>query len=96
MSQPNKIGSADFADWLEQRGSKFLVSWSDEYKPLLECHDADQPPQQGGLLVARYGKGVYVYSAYAWYRQLPNGVPGAFRIMANHLSLPVTMCGRGE
>ncbi len=91
MSQPNKIGSADFDGWLEQRGSKFLTTWDDRYKALLECHDTGQSPQEGGLLIARYGKGVYVYSAYAWYRQLPNGVPGAFRIMANHLSLPSTM-----
>ena len=91
LNRPNKIEAADFDGWLEQRGSKFLTTWSKEYLPLLECHDTGQQPQQGGLLVARHGNGVYVYSAYAWYRQLPNGVPGAFRLMANHLSLPQTL-----
>jgi hypothetical protein len=91
MSRPNKITVADFEGWLEQRGSKFLTTWSDQYTPLLECHDTGQAPQRGGMLVARHGKGIYVYSAYAWYRQLPHGVPGAFRIMANLLSLPETM-----
>ncbi len=88
---PNKITQDDFAGWFEQRGSKFWTSWDDRYTPLLECHDTGQPPQQGGMLIARYGKGVYVYSAYAWYRQLPQGVPGAYRLFANLLSLPETM-----
>ncbi len=90
MSRPNQITAQDFEGWVEQRGSKFLTTWSDEYIPVLECHDTGQPPQRGGLLVARHGQGVYVYAAYAWYRQLPHGVPGAFRIMANLLSLPET------
>ncbi len=59
-----------------------------EYEPLLETHDAEQDPQKGGLLYARYGKGAYIYNAYAFYRQLPLGVPGAYRIFANMLSLP--------
>jgi hypothetical protein len=55
---------------------------------LTEVHDPDQDPQKGGLLYARYGKGAYIYAAYALYRQLPEGVPGAFRLFANILSLP--------
>jgi hypothetical protein len=85
---PNKITSKDFDGWIEERGSKFLVSWDKEYEPLLETHDAEQDPQKGGLLYARYGKGAYIYNAYAFYRQLPLGVPGAYRIFANMLSLP--------
>ncbi len=85
---PNKITAKDFERWVEERGSKFLRAWDDHYEALLEMHDAGQEPQKGGLVYARYGKGVYIYNAYAFYRQLPEGVPGAFRIFANLLSLP--------
>lgn len=88
--KPNAIGDEDFSGWFEQRGSKFWQSWDARYTPLLACNDQAQPPQRGGQLVAEYGQGLYVYSAYAWYRQLPQGVPGAYRIMANLLSLPAT------
>jgi LmbE family N-acetylglucosaminyl deacetylase len=84
---PNAITPKDFEGWIEERGSKFMESWDKRYEPLLETHDEGQDPQQGGLLYARYGKGVYVYNAYAFYRQLPLGVPGAYRIFANLLSL---------
>ena len=84
---PNRIGSSDFDSWVEQRGSKFLVEWDDRYTPLLETHDTGQAPQRGGWLSARYGDGLYVYCAYAWYRQLPYAVPGAVRIFANLLAL---------
>jgi LmbE family N-acetylglucosaminyl deacetylase len=84
---PNKITSKDFEHWVEERGSKFLVSWDSAYTPLLETHDPGQDPQKGGLLYANYGKGVYIYNAYAFYRQLPEGVPGAYRLFANMLSL---------
>lgn len=84
---PNKITAADFEGWVEERGSKFLKSWDPQYTPLLSTHDAGQEPQKGGLLFARYGKGIYVYNAYAFYRQLPEGVPGAYRIFANLVSL---------
>jgi hypothetical protein len=90
MRSPNVITAEDFNGWVEQRGSKFWTTWDERYAPILECHDTGQSPQKGGLLVANYGQGTYVYAAYAWYRQLPAGVPGAFRIMANLLSLPET------
>jgi LmbE family N-acetylglucosaminyl deacetylase len=85
---PNRITDEDFKGWVEERGSKFLQSWDPKYTALLETHDAGQPEQKGGLVYARYGKGVYIYNAYAFYRQLPLGVPGAFRLFANMLSLP--------
>jgi hypothetical protein len=88
FSWPNKITEKDFEGWVEERGSKFMQSWDPQYEALLETHDAGQEPQKGGLLFARYGKGVYVYCAYAFYRQLPDGVTGAYRLMANLLSLP--------
>ena len=84
---PNKITSKDFEKWVEERGSKFLESWDAQYEPLLETHDPGQASQKGGLLYAKYGKGVYIYNAYAFYRQMPEGVPGAYRIFANLVSL---------
>ena len=84
---PNKITSKDFDSWVEERGSKFLVSWDSQYLPMLETHDPGQAPQKGGLVYAQYGKGIYIYNAYAFYRQMPDGVPGAYRIFANLVSL---------
>ena len=84
---PNKITSKDFDNWVEERGSKFLQTWDAAFEPLLETHDPGQAPQKGGLLYAKYGKGVYIYNAYAFYRQMPEGVPGAYRIFANMVSL---------
>jgi LmbE family N-acetylglucosaminyl deacetylase/tetratricopeptide (TPR) repeat protein len=85
---PNKISEADFKGWIEERGSKFMTSWDPHYRALVETHDPGQAPQKGGLLFTHYGKGIYIYNAYAFYRELPEGVPGAFRLMANLLSLP--------
>jgi len=84
---PNKITNKDFDNWVEERGSKFLQSWDASFEPLLETHDPGQAPQKGGLVYAKYGKGVYIYNAYAFYRQMPEGVPGAYRIFANMVSL---------
>jgi LmbE family N-acetylglucosaminyl deacetylase len=87
FSWPNKISADDFKGWIEERGHGFLRSWDSHYTPLVETHDPEQDPQLGGLLLARYGKGFYVYDAFALYRQLPNGVPGAYRLLANLVSL---------
>ncbi|HWQ33195.1 MAG TPA: PIG-L family deacetylase [Blastocatellia bacterium] len=84
---PNKITAADFDGWVEERGSKWMTTWDERYKPLLECHDREQKPQRGGLLFAPYGKGTFTYAAYAFYRQLPAGVPGGYRLFANIISL---------
>lgn len=84
---PNKIAPEDFKGWEEERGHGFLQHWDSHYTPLVETHDPDQDPQEGGLLLAHYGRGVYVYDAFALYRQLPSGVPGAYRILANLVSL---------
>lgn len=80
---PNRITSADFDGWVEERGHSFLSSWSPQYKPLTETHDPGQDPQQGGLIYTRFGKGNWMYMAYAVYRQLPEAVPGAYRLLAN-------------
>ena len=87
FTAPNRIGPEDFAGWIEQRGSKFWSEWDPAYTPLLECHDRGQAPQRGGWLHARVGKGHYSYVAFAFHRQLPYGVPGAYRLFANLLSL---------
>jgi hypothetical protein len=87
LNFPNKITKADFAGWVEQRGSKFWSSWDSAYRPIIATWDRGQPPQQGGWLWTKYGKGNYTYFAYAMHRQLPYGVPGAYRLMANLLAL---------
>ena len=84
---PNKITNADFDDWVEQRGSKFWTTWDKAYTPMLETYDKGQKPQHGGWLHAKYGSGSYTYFAYAFHRQLPYGVPGAYRLLANVLAL---------
>jgi LmbE family N-acetylglucosaminyl deacetylase len=87
LSWPNKITPRDFDGWVEERGHGFMESWDSQYQAPLEMHDPDQDPQKGGLLVAKTGKGAYVYVALALYRELPEGVPGAYRLFANLLSL---------
>jgi len=86
LSWPNTITTADFDGWVEERGHSFLASWDPAYTALTETADPGQDPQRGGLLVAHPGKGTYIYAAYALYRQLPELVPGAYRILANLLS----------
>ncbi len=86
LTTPNVITSADFNGWVEERGHSFLDTWDPGYTPLTETADAGQDPQRGGLLVAHPGKGTYIYVAYALYRQLPELVPGSYRILANLLS----------
>ncbi len=83
---PNKITAGDFEGWLEERGHGFAAHWDPRYSALTETADAGQDPQRGGLLSAPYGRGHYIYLAYALYRQLPEGVPGAYRLLANLIS----------
>jgi LmbE family N-acetylglucosaminyl deacetylase len=84
---PNPIAANDFAGWVQERGLYFMDKWDDHYTPLLACNDPGEPPQKGGLLVAPYGKGYYIYNAYSFFRQLPFGVPGAIRLYVNLLSV---------
>ncbi|HSM60868.1 MAG TPA: NEW3 domain-containing protein, partial [Longimicrobiales bacterium] len=83
LTTPNRIAEADFEGWIEQRGSKFFASWDGAYVPLVETHDTGQAPQRGVWLSAEVGAGRYTYVALALHRQLPYGVPGAYRILAN-------------
>jgi LmbE family N-acetylglucosaminyl deacetylase len=86
LTWPNKISTTDFDGWVEERGHSFLDSWDPGYTALTETADEGQDPQRGGLLVTHPGKGTYIYVAYALYRQLPELVPGSYRLLANLLS----------
>jgi LmbE family N-acetylglucosaminyl deacetylase len=86
LTWPNRITTADFNGWVEERGHGFMATWDPHYTPLFETHDAGQQPQLGGLLVARTGRGAWIYLGLALYRQLPEGVPGAYRLFANLIS----------
>jgi hypothetical protein len=83
---PNTITARDFDGWVQERGLYFMDKWDEHFKPLLSCHDPGEDAQKGGLLRAQYGKGTYIYAAYAFFRQLPAGVPGAVRLYVNLLS----------
>ncbi len=87
LNFPNKITSKDFDGWVQERGLYFPVSWDNQYDAVISSFDTGEEPLDGGLLVAGYGKGYYVYTSYSWFRQLPAGVPGAYRIFANMISL---------
>jgi LmbE family N-acetylglucosaminyl deacetylase len=87
FSYPNKITAKDFDGWVQERGLYFMGQWDAQFKPLLASNDPGEPPQKGGMLMARYGKGIYIYSGYAFFRQLPAGVPGAIRLFVNLVSV---------
>jgi LmbE family N-acetylglucosaminyl deacetylase len=85
---PNRIGSADFDGWVQERGLDFASKWdAGHFTALLACSDAGEPPLEGGLLVASHGRGYFVYTGLSFFRQLPAGVPGAYRLFANLVSL---------
>lgn len=83
---PNEITAKDFDGWIQERGLYFMSQWDAKFAPLLESHDPGEPEQKGGMLEAEYGKGIYIYTGYAFFRELPAGVPGAVRLYVNLLS----------
>lgn len=85
---PNKITDEDWKGWVQERGLYFLSEWDAHYTPLLASSDEPGKELRGGQLIADYGKGHYIFTAYAWFRQLPAGVPGAYRMLANLVSYP--------
>jgi LmbE family N-acetylglucosaminyl deacetylase len=87
LNTPNKITSADFDGWVQERGIYFPNQWDGHFTPILACADPGEEPKSGSLLVAKYGKGYFVYTGLVFFRQLPNGVPGAYRLFANLISL---------
>jgi hypothetical protein len=84
---PNRITASDFDNWVQERNLYAFNDFDPRYTPLLETFDRGEGPQRSGELYARVGMGQYVYTAYAWFRQLPAGVPGAYRQFANLISL---------
>jgi hypothetical protein len=86
FTTPNKITQADFNGWVQERGVYFAKDWDPRYQTVLESHDPGEPDHPGGELYTRYGKGVFIYTGYAWFRQLPAGVPGAYRLFVNLVS----------
>ena len=83
LGAPNRIGPADFEGWVQERGLYFANPWDPKYETPLSMNDPGEPPTGGSLLVARHGKGTYIYTGISWFRQLPAGVPGAYRLFAN-------------
>lgn len=87
LNAPNKISSADFEGWVQERGLYFPQNWDSRYQTVISSNDPGSPPLDGGILYTRYGKGYYVYSSLSWFRELPAGVPGAYRLFVNLISL---------
>ena len=86
LTRPNRITPADFHGWVQERALYVATRWDERYQTVMESHDPGEEPLAGGELWTRYGKGVYIFTAYSWFRQLPAGVPGAYRLFANLLS----------
>lgn len=87
LNRPNRITAADFEGWVQERGTYFAEGWDARYVPVLATRDPGEPPHAGALLAARHGRGWFVYTGLAFFRQLPEGVPGAYRLFANLLAL---------
>lgn len=87
LNFPNKITQDDFIGWVQERGLYFPNKWDEAFTPLLEMNDTGEPPTKGALLVAPYGEGYYVYSGLSWFRHLPAGNPGPYRLLSNLISL---------
>ena len=87
VNKPNKITAEDFKGWVQERGLYFSNKWDSHWTAILSSNDPGEKPLDGGLLVAKYGKGYFVYTGYSFFRQLPAGVPGAYRLFANLVSL---------
>ena len=85
LNWPNKIVASDFQGWVEERGHSYLRNLDPHYTVLTEVHDPGQEPQRGGLVTTQLGSGRWTYVAFAIYRQLPEAVPGAFRLFVNLL-----------
>jgi hypothetical protein len=91
LNVPNKIRTEDFAGWVQERGLYFPSKFDDRYDTVIATHDPDEESLSGGILYTKSGKGVFIFTSYSWFRQLPAGVPGAFRIFANMLSAGKTV-----
>ncbi len=86
LNYPNKITASDFDGWKQELGLYFPSEWDNAFTPVFEANDTNETPKKGMLLIANYGKGTYIYTGLSFFRELPEGVPGAFRLMANMIS----------
>lgn len=86
LNYPNKITEEDFNDWIQERGLYFADKWDPQYETVISCHDPGESPLEGGLLFAHYGKGIFIYTGYSWFRQLPAGIPGSYKLFVNLIS----------
>ncbi|WP_339611207.1 hypothetical protein [uncultured Planktosalinus sp.] len=87
LNTPNKLSVTDFEDWVQERGLYFAEEWASEFTPIFKMNDPGEKPLKGSLLIGKYGKGNIVYTGLSFFRQLPAGVSGAYRLFANLLSL---------
>ena len=87
LNSPNKITNSDFDGWVQERGLYFPDKWDEHFTPVIACNDSGEAPLKGGLLLSQYGKGYYIYTGLSFFRQLPAGVSGAYRLLANMLSI---------
>ena len=87
LNYPNKINLYDFNGWVQERGLYFPNSWSPEYETIISSNDEGEKPNNGGILISKVGEGYFVYTSYSWFRQLPAGVSGAYKIFTNLISL---------
>jgi hypothetical protein len=86
LNKPNKITPVDFENWVQERGLYFAGDWDARFDPILSWHDKGEDPQKGALIVAKHGQGRFIYTGISFFRELPNGVEGAYRLFANLLS----------
>jgi LmbE family N-acetylglucosaminyl deacetylase len=87
LNSPNKITKKDFDGWVQERGLYFLSEWDAQYETILSCNDVGEKKEDGGLVIGKHGKGYFIYTGYSFFRQMPAGVAGAYRLFANLLSL---------
>ena len=85
---PNKITSKDFEGWTQEQGLYYPNKWDKAFTPIISAHDLGEDAKDGAILVAKYGKGQYIYTGISFFRELPAGVSGAFKLMANMISIP--------
>ena len=87
LNYPNKIGPADFEGWVQERSIYHAQNWDAHYETIFSLHDPDEREDEGSLITTKYGKGNFVYTGLVFYRELPAGVPGAYRLLANLIAL---------
>lgn len=89
MNYPYDISQEDFNGWVQERGLYFPDEWDENFKPLLEMNDTDESPKMGSLLIAKYGNGTFIYTGISFFRQLPAGVEGAYKLFINLINTGV-------